>query len=48
MIDDTGRIREFETMIRDMNRCWTYGWHEEQFREYIHPEAVAIVPATPG
>lgn len=48
MKDDTGRIREIETLIRDMNRCWTSGWHEEQFREYIHPEAVAIAPATPG
>jgi len=47
-MDDTARIREIETMIRDMNRCWTAGWHEEQFRHYIHPDAVAIVPATPG
>jgi hypothetical protein len=48
MMDDTARIREIETMIRDMNRCWTAGWHEEQFRHYIHPDAVAIVPTTPG
>jgi ketosteroid isomerase-like protein len=47
-MDDTARIREIETMIRDMNRCWTAGWHEEQFRKYIHPDAVAIVPTTPG
>lgn len=47
-MDDTARIREIETMIRDMNRCWTAGWHEEQFRRYIHPDAVAIVPTTPG
>jgi ketosteroid isomerase-like protein len=31
-----------------MNRCWTAGWHEEQFRQYIHPGAVAIVPTAPG
>jgi len=47
-MDDTVRIREIETMIRDMNRCWTSGWHEEQFRHYIHPDAVAIVPSAPG
>jgi ketosteroid isomerase-like protein len=48
MMDDAARIREIETMIREMNRCWTAGWHEEQFRKYIHPDAVAIVPTTPG
>jgi hypothetical protein len=48
MMDDTARIREIETLIRDMNRCWTAGWHEEQFRQYIHPDAVAIVPTAPG
>jgi ketosteroid isomerase-like protein len=48
MMDDTKRIREIETVVREMNRCWTSGWHEEQFRQYIHPDAVAIVPATPG
>jgi ketosteroid isomerase-like protein len=47
-MDDTARIREIEAMIRDMNRCWTAGWHEEQFRQYIHPDAVAVVPTTPG
>jgi ketosteroid isomerase-like protein len=47
-MDDTKQIREIETMVREMNRCWTAGWHEEQFRHYIHPDAVAIVPATPG
>jgi hypothetical protein len=47
-MDDIAWIREIETMVREMNRCWTAGWHEEQFRQYIHPDAVAIVPATPG
>ena len=47
-MDDIAWIREIETMVREMNRCWTSGWHEEQFRQYIHPDAVAIVPATPG
>ena len=47
-MDNTARIHEIETMIREMNRCWTAGWHEEQFRQYIHPDAVAIVPTTPG
>ena len=35
-------------MIRSMNRCWTEGWHEEEFRRYIHADAVAIAPMTPG
>ena len=34
--------------IHAMNFCWTQGWHEEQFRNYIHPDAVAIVPSEPG
>lgn len=47
-MDDAVRIREIETMVREMNRCWTAGWHEEQFRQCIHPDAVAIIPTTPG
>ena len=39
---------EILATIRAMNRCWTEGWHEEEFRHYIHPHAVAIVPITPG
>ena len=35
-------------MIRSMNRCWTESWDEPEFRKYIHPSAVAIVPTTPG
>jgi ketosteroid isomerase-like protein len=33
--------------IRGMNRAWTNGWHEEEFRQYIHEGAVAIVPSVP-
>ena len=47
-MDDTARMGETENMIWDMNQCWTAGWHEEQFRQYIHPHAVAIVPTNPG
>jgi ketosteroid isomerase-like protein len=47
-MDDISRKREIETIVREMNRCWTSGWHEEQFRQYIHPDAVAIVPTTRG
>lgn len=47
-MEDTRSIQEVEMIIRDMNRCWTTGWNEPAFREYIHPDAVAIVPATPG
>jgi ketosteroid isomerase-like protein len=35
-------------MTRSMNRCWTDSWNEAEFRQYIHPDAVAIVPTTPG
>jgi ketosteroid isomerase-like protein len=31
-----------------MNRCWTASWNEPAFRQFIHPDAVAIVPTTPG
>jgi ketosteroid isomerase-like protein len=47
-MDDIARIREIEMMVKEMNRSWTSGWHEEQFRAYIHPDAVAIVPTIPG
>jgi len=35
-------------MIRDMNRCWTARRHEEQLRQYIHPDAGALVPTNPS
>jgi ketosteroid isomerase-like protein len=35
-------------LIKAMNRCWTSSWNEPAFRQYIHPDAVAIVPTTPG
>jgi ketosteroid isomerase-like protein len=47
-MDDTATIHDIEMMVKEMNRCWTAGWHEEQFRQYIHPDAVAIVPTSPG
>lgn len=47
-MDTTQINHEIVTTIRAMNRSWTEGWHEELFRQYIHPDAVAIVPATPG
>ncbi|MEI7857635.1 MAG: nuclear transport factor 2 family protein [Methanomicrobiales archaeon] len=47
-MDTATEIHRIETMIREMNRCWTETWNEAKFREYIHPEAVAIVPTTPG
>jgi ketosteroid isomerase-like protein len=43
--DDKNQVIE---MIRSMNHCWTDSWDEEGFRQYIHPDAVAIVPTTPG
>ena len=39
---------EIVSTLKNMNRCWTETWDEEGFRQYIHPDAVAIVPTTPG
>jgi ketosteroid isomerase-like protein len=47
-MDQSAEMQAIETTIREMNRCWTESWDETRFREYIHPEAVAIVPTTPG
>jgi len=47
-MDLTAEIHAIQTNIRAMNRCWTAGWNQEQFRQYIHPDAVAIVPTTSG
>lgn len=46
---DTATITtDILTTIRDMNRTWTTGWHEKEFRKYIHQDAVAVVPSVPG
>jgi ketosteroid isomerase-like protein len=45
---DNARTDQIMTFIREMNRCWTEGWNEDKFRQYIHPDAVAIVPTAPG
>ena len=47
-MDQTTEIHLIKTTIREMNRCWTESWDEARFREYIHPDAVAIVPTIPG
>ncbi|HII98906.1 MAG TPA: nuclear transport factor 2 family protein [Methanoregula sp.] len=47
-MDTTSLSNTLIETIKAMNRCWTEGWHEEEFRQYIHPDAVAIVPTTPG
>lgn len=47
-MDTTALSTTLIDTIKAMNRCWTEGWHEEKFRQYIHPDAVAIVPGTPG
>ena len=47
-MDNTEHIHEVESTIRAMNRCWTEAWNETEFRKYIHPDAVAIVPTAPG
>lgn len=46
---DTEKIAtEILATVRKMNTSWTHGWHEEEFRQYVHPDAVAIVPTVPG
>ena len=47
-MDTTSLSNTLIETIKAMNRCWTEGWHEEEFRQYIHPDAVAIIPSTPG
>ena len=47
-MDEKKRIEEIIGTVRAMNRCWTETWNEKEFRTYIHPDAVAIVPTTPG
>ena len=47
-MDEAALTREIISTIRNMNRAWTESWNEEEFRSYIHPDAVAIVPAASG
>jgi hypothetical protein len=47
-MNDQERIQEVITTIREMNQCWTETWDETAFGKYIHPDAVAIGPTTPG
>lgn len=47
-MDTETSTTEILVMIRAMNRAWTTGWHEEEFLQYIHEHAVAIVPSAPG
>lgn len=47
-MEQSTEIHTIETTVRDMNKCWTAAWNEKKFREYIHPDAVAIVPSAPG
>jgi ketosteroid isomerase-like protein len=47
-MDQPDEIHAIETTLREMNRCWTERWDETRFKEYIHPDAVAIVPTITG
>jgi len=40
--------QEVIATVREMNRLWTETWDETAFGRYIHPDAVAIAPTTPG
>jgi ketosteroid isomerase-like protein len=43
----SAQTRTIIDMIKAMNRCWTASWNEPEFRKFIHPDAVAVVPTTP-
>ena len=47
-MDNNAHTRKIVDTLKAMNRCWTASWNEMAFRQYIHPDAVAIVPTTPG
>ncbi len=47
-MDNTARTQKIVDIIKAMNRCWTVSWNEQAFRQYIHPNAIAIVPTIPG
>jgi hypothetical protein len=47
-MDNPTLAKKIVDFIKAMNRCWTSSWNEPAFRQYIHPNAVAIVPTTPG
>ena len=47
-MDNTTHTRKIVDTLKAMNQCWTASWNEPEFRQYIHPDAVAIVPTTPG
>ena len=47
-MDNTVHTQKIIDTVKVMNRCWTASWSEAAFRQYIHPDAVAIVPTTPG
>jgi ketosteroid isomerase-like protein len=34
--------------IKVLNRSWTGSWNEQDLRQCLHPEVVAIVPDVPG
>jgi len=47
-MDETERLVEVISTIKAMNRCWTETWDEPAFGKFIHQDAVAIGPTTPG
>jgi hypothetical protein len=48
IMDESERANEVIATVRMMNRLWTETWDEPAFGRYIHPDAVAISPTTPG
>lgn len=47
-MDSPTQTQNLIDLIKAMNRCWTASWNEPEFRKYLHTNAVAIVPTSPG
>jgi ketosteroid isomerase-like protein len=47
-MDQNNVTRNILQTVSAVNRCYTEGWHEEEFRQHIHPDIVAVFPDSPG
>jgi len=47
-MNEAAERQTIEATLRAMNRCWTGKWNEPEFRQFIHKDAIAIAPTTPG
>ena len=47
-MDQNTVTRNILQTISTVNRCYTEGWNEEEFRQHIHPDIVAVFPDSSG